>query len=63
MFVDLALSIEDLRLSTMSHTAAIELLKRAVQLDVERRLPDALNCYSEGIRMMLSAVKGRLRDG
>ncbi|CAF0851102.1 unnamed protein product [Rotaria sp. Silwood1] len=41
----------------MSETAAIELLKRAVQLDKEEKFPDALTCYSEGIRMLLNAVK------
>ncbi|CAF1226817.1 unnamed protein product [Rotaria magnacalcarata] len=41
----------------MSETAAIELLKRAVQLDNEGTYQDALSCYSEGIRMLLSAVK------
>jgi hypothetical protein len=43
----------------MSDTAAIELLKRAVQLDGEQKFADALTCYSEGIRMLLNAVKGR----
>lgn len=43
----------------MSDTAAIELLKRAVQLDGEQKYPDALTCYSEGIRMLLKAVKGK----
>ncbi len=43
----------------MSDTAAIELLKRAVQLDNEQKLSDALVCYSEGIRMLLTAVKGK----
>ena len=46
-------------LSIMSDTAAIELLKRAVQLDYEQRYSDALTCYSEGIRMLLNAVKGK----
>ncbi|UJR23451.1 hypothetical protein I4U23_026455 [Adineta vaga] len=41
----------------MSDTAAIELLKRAVQLDGEQKYPDALTCYSEGIRMLLNVVK------
>lgn len=42
----------------MSDTAAIELIKRAIQLDHEQKYPDALTCYSEGIRMLLKAVKG-----
>ncbi|CAF3847705.1 unnamed protein product, partial [Adineta steineri] len=41
----------------MSDTAAIELLKRAVQLDGEQKYPDALTCYSEAIRMLLKVVK------
>jgi hypothetical protein len=45
----------------MIDTAAIELLKRAVQLDGEQKYPDALTCYSEGIRMLLAAVKGKKR--
>jgi hypothetical protein len=43
----------------MSDTAAIELIKRAIQLDDEQKYPDALTCYSEGIRMLLKAVKGK----
>jgi len=43
----------------MSDTAAIELLKRAVQLDGEQKYTDALTCYTEGIRMLLKAVKGK----
>ncbi|CAF2425289.1 unnamed protein product [Rotaria sp. Silwood2] len=41
----------------MSETAAIELLKRAVQLDGEEKYSDALTCYSEGVRMLLNSVK------
>jgi hypothetical protein len=44
----------------MSDTTAIELLKRAVQLDGEEKYPDALTCYTEGIRMLLKAVKGKI---
>ena len=43
----------------MAETAAIELLKRAVQLDGEQKFLDALTCYSEGIQMLLKAVKGK----
>ena len=42
----------------MTDSAAIELIKRAVQLDHDEKYPDALACYSEGIRMLLKAVKG-----
>ena len=55
IFIDLINRV----LSIMSETAAIELLKRAVQLDGEQKYPDALTCYSEGIRMLLAAVKGK----
>ncbi|CAF3975374.1 unnamed protein product, partial [Rotaria sordida] len=41
----------------MSEAAAVELLKRAIQLDGEEKYPDALTCYSEGVRMLLNAVK------
>lgn len=47
----------------MTETAAIELLKRAVQLDGEQRFAEALNCYSEGIRLLLVAVKGKTKIG
>ena len=46
----------------MVETAAIELLKRAVQLDGEQKSLDALTCYSEGIQMLLKAVKGKLAE-
>lgn len=46
----------------MAETAAIELLKRAVQLDGEQKFLDALTCYSEGIQMLLKAVKGELAE-
>ncbi len=60
IFIDLKSSIIYVLLSIMSDTAAIELLKRAVQLDGEQKYPDALTCYSEGIRMLLKAVKGKI---
>ncbi len=60
IFIDLNQSIIYVLLSIMSDTAAIELLKRAVQLDGEQKYPDALTCYSEGIRMLLKAVKGKI---
>ena len=44
----------------MSDTTAIELLKRAVQLDGEQKYPDALTCYSESIRLLLKVVKGKI---
>ncbi|CAF1466499.1 unnamed protein product, partial [Didymodactylos carnosus] len=34
-------------LTAASDTAAIELLKRADQLDGEKRYAEALNCYTE----------------
>lgn len=46
----------------MSEAAAIELLTRAVQLDVEQRYSDAFHCYSEGIRLLILAAKGKDKD-
>ena len=45
----------------MSESAAIELLKRAVQLDGEQRFAEAFNCYSEGVRLLLVAVRGETK--
>lgn len=46
----------------MSETTAIDLLKRAVQLDQEQKYPDALTCYSESIRLLLKIVKGKANE-
>ncbi|XP_069350867.1 MIT domain-containing protein 1 isoform X2 [Eulemur rufifrons] len=39
-------------------TAAVTVLKRAVELDSEYRYPQALVCYQEGIDLLLQVLKG-----
>lgn len=39
-------------------TAAVAVLKRAVELDAESRYQQALVCYQEGIDMLLQVLKG-----
>lgn len=39
-------------------TAAVAVLKRAVELDAEARYQQALVCYQEGIDMLLQVLKG-----
>ncbi|XP_015854419.1 MIT domain-containing protein 1 isoform X3 [Peromyscus maniculatus bairdii] len=39
-------------------TAAVAVLKRAVELDAESRYQQALVCYQEGIDMLLQVMKG-----
>lgn len=41
-------------------TAAVTVLKRAVELDAESRYQQALVCYQEGIDMLLQVLKGEL---
>lgn len=41
-------------------TAAVAVLKRAVELDAESRYQQALVCYQEGIDMLLQVLKGEL---
>ena len=37
--------------------AAIALLKRAVELDIEKRYTEALVCYKEGLQLLLEFIK------
>lgn len=39
-------------------TAALTVLKRALDLESESRNPQALVCYQEGIDMLLQVLKG-----
>lgn len=39
--------------------SAINVLKRAVVLDQERRFDQAIVCYEEGIGLLLKAIKGK----
>ena len=40
-----------------SDTAAITLLKRAVELDLSKRYTEALVCYKEGLQLLLEFIK------
>jgi hypothetical protein len=44
----------------MEESAAIHLLKKAVNFDTEKRFNEALVCYTEGIELLLKALKGVL---
>ena len=37
--------------------AAIQLLKRAVELDTSKRYTEALPCYQEGLDLLLQFIK------
>lgn len=37
--------------------SAVTVLKRAIELDNESRLPDALVCYQEGIHLLMEVLK------
>ena len=43
----------------MEESAAIHLIKKAVQFDTDRRYAEALVCYTEGIELLLVALKGK----
>ena len=40
-----------------SDSAAITLLKRAVELDLSKRYTEALVCYQEGLQLLLGYIK------
>ena len=40
-----------------SDSAAITLLKRAVELDLSKRYREALVCYKEGLQLLLEYIK------
>ena len=40
-----------------SDSAAITLLKRAVELDLSKRYTEALVCYQEGLQLLLEYIK------
>ena len=40
-----------------SDSAAITLLKRAVELDLSKRYTEALVCYKEGLQLLLEYIK------
>lgn len=39
-------------------TAAVAVIKRALELESESRYPQALVCYQEGIDLLLQVLKG-----
>ena len=39
-------------------TAAVTVIKRALELESESRYPQALVCYQEGIDLLLQVLKG-----
>ncbi|XP_032811499.1 MIT domain-containing protein 1 isoform X2 [Petromyzon marinus] len=51
----------DLRLAGME-AAAVSVLSRAVDLDRESRLPEALVCYQEGIQLLIDILKAIKED-
>ena len=40
-----------------SETAAITLLKRAVELDGKKQLTSALICYKEGLQLLMETIR------
>uniref|UniRef100_A0A8C5XAF9 Microtubule interacting and trafficking domain containing 1 n=1 Tax=Malurus cyaneus samueli TaxID=2593467 RepID=A0A8C5XAF9_9PASS len=45
-------------ITQMDQRAGVEMVKRAVQLDVASRFQESLVCYQEGIDLLLQVVKG-----
>ena len=39
--------------------AAINILKRAVELDTKQRFTESMICYQEGIALLLEVLKGK----
>lgn len=44
---------------TSPEGAAVQILKRAVELDKEEKYGEALACYEQGIRLLMQASKGK----
>ena len=42
--------------------AASQVLKRALQLDNERKFSEAVTCYEQGIQLLFQTMKGKLID-
>lgn len=38
-------------------TAAVNILKRAVEMDEKRRYTEAMVCYQEGIQLLIDSIK------
>lgn len=41
-------------------SAAINILKRGVELDTKKRYTEALVCYQEGLQILVDKIKGLL---
>lgn len=46
-----------LTLRTNMETAAVNILKRAVEMDEKRRYTEAMVCYQEGIQLLIDSIK------
>ena len=46
-------------MAAVDESAAIHLLKRAVEFDSNKRYPEALVCYREGIELLLATLKSK----
>jgi hypothetical protein len=44
-----------------SDESGIHLIKRAIELDTNKRYADALVCYREGIELLMDSIKSYLR--
>lgn len=47
-------------LGTKMETAAVNILKRAVEMDEKRRYTEAMVCYQEGIQLLIDSIKSNL---
>lgn len=45
--------------SSSSDLAGVQLIKRAIEHDTNKRYADALVCYSEGIEILIGSMKSR----
>ena len=43
----------------VAEKAAASVLKRAVELDTQNRFTEALECYKEGLKLLMEAVKAK----
>lgn len=41
--------------------AAVNILKRAVEMDEKRRYTEAMVCYQEGIQLLIDSMKSKLK--
>lgn len=44
--------------ATGVEASAIQVLKRAVELDTSRRFDEAVVCYQEGLQLLIQVLKG-----